>query len=668
MRKQNYTVLLLIASAFSVVLGQVRENAADSLKRLLVQSRNDTTRVLLLEDLAGNYQFFKSDTAIILSRQAIILAQKARFVKGEIRARIGLGEVLRNRGEFPQALAEEFRALQLSRKTGDAEGEALSLAFVGPVYIDLGEYRQALHYLFQAEKNSEQLPKGIRAFRLSNIGTAYEKMNRLDSALYFQQQALDLTLDTSLAKEQNRLRVLAAQARILTNLGVIENRVGNIRKALDYYSHALQTASLAGDLLNKARSQYQIAEMYRNLNQPDSALWYARQAFEDAQKARQKAALLNASGLLSQLYKDRKNADSALLYEEISAAVRDSLFGPEKFRQLQLLTLSEQQRVQQLREQQARLQRTVLLSALGIFLLIALLLWRNIHHRQRAYALLQRQKEETEHQKLKAEETLTELRATQAQLIQREKMASLGELTAGIAHEIQNPLNFVNNFSEVGIEMLNEAKEEVRTDNAQEAMDLIDATKENLQKIVHHGRRADAIVKGMLQHSRVSTGKKEPTDINALVDEYLRLSYHGMRAKDKAFGARLQTAFDDGIRKVAVVPEDIGRVLLNLFNNAFYAVNEKKKQLNGTFEPLVTVSTKRANGGVQIIVWDNGSGIPQKNVDKIFQPFFTTKPTGEGTGLGLSLSYDIITKGHGGELKVETKEGEFALFIVQLPV
>ena len=245
-------------------------------------------------------------------------------------------------------------------------------------------------------------------------------------------------------------------------------------------------------------------------------------------------------------------------------------------------------------------------------------------------------------------------------------MASLGELTAGIAHEIQNPLNFVNNFSEVNTELIDELKSELATGNTQQAIELADNIKENEQKINHHGKRADAIVKGMLQHSRTSTGIKEPTDINALADEYLRLAYHGLRAKDKSFNATMKTDYDESIGNINVIPQDIGRVILNLITNAFYAVTEKKKQQPEGYEPTVTVSTKKAGGKIQVSVKDNGNGIPQKVLDKIFQPFFTTKPTGQGTGLGLSLSYDIV-KAHGGELKVETKEGEFAEFIITLP-
>ncbi|MBL7738887.1 MAG: nuclear transport factor 2 family protein [Chitinophagaceae bacterium] len=266
-------------------------------------------------------------------------------------------------------------------------------------------------------------------------------------------------------------------------------------------------------------------------------------------------------------------------------------------------------------------------------------------------------------------EAIQKLKETQAQLIQSEKMASLGELTAGIAHEIQNPLNFVNNFSEVNSELIAEMKQEIDKGNLQEAKSIADSIDENEQKIISHGKRADAIVKGMLQHSRSSSGQKELTDINALADEYLRLAYHGLRAKDKSFNATMKTDFDESIGNINIIPQDIGRVILNLITNAFYVVNEKKtlRQAQGDimYEPLVEVTTKKEGNKVLISVKDNGNGIPPKVLDKIFQPFFTTKPTGQGTGLGLSLSYDIV-KAHGGELKVETKENEGTQFIIQL--
>jgi signal transduction histidine kinase/ligand-binding sensor domain-containing protein len=319
---------------------------------------------------------------------------------------------------------------------------------------------------------------------------------------------------------------------------------------------------------------------------------------------------------------------------------------------------------------------------LSYLILIAGALWAFIRYRSRMLIMekhalehkvnlrtaeVVKQKEEIAVQRDNLEHTLVELKNAQSQLIQSEKMASLGELTAGVAHEIQNPLNFVNNFSEVNLELLDEMTHEMESGNTDAALQAANDIRNNLEKVVHHGKRADAIVKGMLQHSRSSTGQMERTDINALSDEYLRLSYHGLRAKDKAFNAVMKTNFDPQAGMANIIPQDISRVLLNLYNNAFYSVSEKKKTAAPDYTPTVSVSTKKQGNKLEIKVRDNGIGISSKVVDKIFQPFFTTKPTGEGTGLGLSLSYDIVTKQHEGLLKVDTREGEYSEFTIILP-
>ena len=301
-------------------------------------------------------------------------------------------------------------------------------------------------------------------------------------------------------------------------------------------------------------------------------------------------------------------------------------------------------------------------------LLLAVIYFFHRIQRQRVIQIERNRTRERELQQAKEiEKAYHELRNTQATLVQQEKMASLGELTAGIAHEIQNPLNFVNNFSEVNDELLSEVNEQIKQGNLGEVQKILNNISDNEKKIIHHGKRADSIVKNMLQHSRASAGQKELTDINALADEYLRLSYHGFRAKDKTFNVAIKTDFDKNIGQINIIPQDIGRVLLNLFNNAFYAVAEKKKKSGDGYEPVVLVSSKKTDGKVEIRVRDNGGGIPQKVLDKIFQPFFTTKPAGEGTGLGLSLSYDVV-KTHGGEIKVDTREGEQTEFTISLPM
>jgi signal transduction histidine kinase len=270
-------------------------------------------------------------------------------------------------------------------------------------------------------------------------------------------------------------------------------------------------------------------------------------------------------------------------------------------------------------------------------------------------------------QKQEIQLAMTELEAVQRQLIHAEKMASLGELTAGIAHEIQNPLNFINNFSDIGTELVEEVREEIKAGNYDEAKAILTNLAENLEKINQHGSRADAIVKNMLQHSRKNTGERELTDINSIVDDCLRLSYQALRNKDKTFNAVLETHFDPAIGKVSIIPQDMGRVFLNLFSNALYAVQEKARRTGNGYMPTVQVTTRKHDESVAISVWDNGTGIPEKVVDKIYQPFFTTKPSGEGTGLGLSMSYDIVTKVHGGKMTVNSKAGEYAEFVIEMP-
>ena len=389
--------------------------------------------------------------------------------------------------------------------------------------------------------------------------------------------------------------------------------------------------------------------------------------------------MAGAYQLLSDIYGDQNNRDSAFVYLKLATVLRDSLNNAEKQNLLayQNVAFDEQLRLKKLEEEkiqtQTKIRTYAMLAGLGVFLAIGLILYRNNRQKHKANKVL--------------ETTLTNLKSTQSQLIQSEKMASLGELTAGIAHEIQNPLNFVNNFSEVNKEMLVEMNEEIENGNLEEVKTIAKDVIENEEKINHHGKRAEAIVKGMLQHSRTSNGKKELTDINALADEYLRLAYHGLRAKDKSFNADFSTDLDETLPNINMIPQDIGRVLLNLINNAFYAVDKKAKSTeDSAYKPLVTISTGMQSpleglpatgqgnadrqaggqGGVFITVKDNGEGIPEQVRDKIFQPFFTTKPTGSGTGLGLSLSYDII-KAHGGELKLETKEGGGSEFIIHLP-
>lgn len=407
---------------------------------------------------------------------------------------------------------------------------------------------------------------------------------------------------------------------------------GDCAEAIVHYEKAFQFLT-AADLYDKSvgNSYNDISECYEKTGEYKKALVAFKKASQISDSIRSSENI-------------RKATERNMNYE---------------FEKKQQLALAQQEKEKEV----AKTRQIALTIGLALTFILAVLAFYAFRNKQKTNVLLNKQKDQIEH-------TLSELKATQAQLIHSEKMASLGELTAGIAHEIQNPLNFVNNFSEVNKELIEELRGERRKAEGQRNTafeeEILNNIEDNEQKILYHGKRADSIVKGMLQHSRASTGKKEPTDINALANEYLRLSYYGMRAKDKTFNAEIKTGLDESIGKINVVPQDIGRVLLNLFNNAFYAVGERRKVENEGYEPGVSVCTKKVNDKVEIHVKDNGTGIPQKVVDKIFHPFFTTKPTGQGTGLGLSLSYDII-KAHGGEIKVETKEGEGSHFIITLP-
>ena len=445
--------------------------------------------------------------------------------------------------------------------------------------------------------------------------------------------------------------------------------------SIDSFNHYfLQYKTMKGNSLDSKNERYfNLLLMYHRKNKHyDDLIKLANELLATGVKEDNNTKQLRAYNNLYEAYKGKKNYKEAHGYfiklynlentiEDLMGKDEVANMEMQKQMEIQEVISNEQKKAAEAEQSKIAFRNRVksisLLSGILVLVAIAGILWRNNQRKQK--------------DKVKIEQAYNELKSTQAQLIQSEKMASLGELTAGIAHEIQNPLNFVNNFSDVNKELIEELNAERLKPNAERneqlENEILNDIKENELKINHHGKRADAIVKGMLQHSRTSSGQKEPTDINALTDEYLRLAYHGLRAKDKSFNAEIKTDFDNNIDKINIIPQDIGRVILNLINNAFYAVDEKKKQKDNSYQPTVSVSTKKTNKKVEIKVSDNGSGISQKVLDKIFQPFYTTKPTGQGTGLGLSLSYDII-KAHNGEIKVSTKEGEGSEFVISLPI
>jgi two-component system, NtrC family, sensor kinase len=651
----KFAFLLFVFIEVSVVGIYGQTLNVDSLIRTVDESLKDTATLQRILLHSNNISFNDPTSALKLDRKVIDIARQMHYPRIEMEALNSAAEDNHFLGNYADALKMQFEALQINRHMKDPAGEGETLGLIGILYNELSEYRQALGYLIPADSIFQKIP-GIYegCFVLANMGDAYDSLKMADSALYYIRESYYKYAET----DRPHLKSF-----ILSHMGSIYAQFGKDDSALYFYNRSLLNSRISNDQLNTAMSLRKIADVYTNRRMYDSAIFYARQSFETARRVPSNLHLLKASDLLAVLYTKTHNSDSVLFYLQTAAALKERLYGPDKIHKLQVLLLDEQQRqysvIQHEQEFRNLIKYILLIAALAVILIVAFILLRLNRVKQKANNLLIQQKE-------KIEETLTELKSTQSLLIQSEKMASLGELTAGIAHEIQNPLNFINNFSDVNKELIEEMESEIDKGNIDNLKSIATDIKDNEEKISHHGKRADDIVKGMLQHSRKSTGHKESTNINALADEYLRLAYHGLRAKDKSFNVNLQTDFDPTIGKINLIPQDVGRVLLNLYNNAFYSVTEKKQQQPDAYEPTVSVNTKKAGDDVLISVRDNGCGIPQKIIDKIFQPFFTTKPSGQGTGLGLSISYDII-KAHGGEITVDTKEGDYTEFVIRMP-
>ncbi len=577
------------------------------------------------------------------------ISQKNNDRNAEATAWSYYGQGYRLLGNYTKALECHYKSIAIATKVDNKSQISLVYNLLGNIYKDREENDKAIQIyrmaLFYSEEGGSKLIKYPSSM---NLGQVYLNEGKLDSSIYYSNRALEVL---HLINENNKFL-----PTMLGNLGGAYSRMNKKKEAEKYFQRALYIVTKP-DYSNTRIKQgvfFLIAEHFRRNQQMDSCLYYAKMSIAAVENTHYSYLMTKPAKMLSEIY-DGKNADSTVKYLKIYLKTNEVINSTRVTQQLQMMAFEEEQRKLELeqarKEAQARLKIYFLIAGLLLVSLFGLLMFRNNKQKQKINA--------------KLENTLTNLQATQKQLVQSEKMASLGELTAGIAHEIQNPLNFVNNFADLNIELIDELQQELKTGNTEEAIAISNDIKDNEQKINHHGKRADAIVKGMLQHSNSGSGKKEPTDINALADEYLRLSYHGLRAKDNSFNATTKTDLDESIGNINIIPQDIGRVLLNLINNAFYVVNEKSKQHIEGYEPTVSLSTRMLRDKVEIKVADNGNGISQKILDKIFQPFFTTKPTGQGTGLGLSLSYDIV-KAHGGELKVETKEGEGTTFTIEL--
>jgi two-component system, NtrC family, sensor kinase len=646
---------------------QTQLRKQDSLLSIVNRQQGDTNEVKALAELA--FLQNSPDSGIYFGERGAVLAKSLGDEKDEADCLYRSSLVFGVMGNLSQAIFYQLRALEIFERLQDLRAIAETKLMLQGGYRDIGDVDNALSYALTGEQLAEShnliskynYPEHrLAPLFLGEISKTYLDRNQLDSALYFSRKAL----------QQNELFGGTVWNFPVYLIGRVQTAQGNYEAALKSFHEALPLAVSNQFPWDTLQIFSGLANLYLRMGKADSAIYYSKIVIKNRSNG-ETSYVMESIGYLADAYKLKGNKDSTIRYIEFRDFYWDSISNNKKLRDIQNLAfdmkLKQQESIAAQKRYQEKLRFYFLAAASLIILLVAIFLWRNIRQRQKAYEQLERQKYETEQQKMKTEKALGDLKDTQTQLIQSEKMASLGELTSGIAHEIQNPLNFVNNFSEVNTELIEELRQEMGKGNLQSAMTIAEEISKNEQKINVHGKRADAIVKGMLQHARPAAGKKEPADLNQLTEEYLRLAFLGMRTKEKSFQANIKTEFDPSVGTVNVVPVDIGRVLLNVFNNAFYALNEKTREGIGNYEPSVLVKTYKTDHKVEIRIRDNGNGISRQILDKIFQPFFTTKPPGQGTGLGLSLSYDII-KGHGGEIKVDTEEGRFTEFIISLPV
>jgi signal transduction histidine kinase len=650
--------------AFAMAGNAQGTKSIDSLRSVFNRPLSDTNRVKILAEMGYLYGVIQPDSAKFYCTHALTLARRIQFRRGEALALSNLAWAYRLIADYYQA----------EKHLAEAEKMAIELRHTlvlgnislvrGAIYLDLKDFKQSKTSLFLAIQHYD---------RIKELNQKMVALVMLYNLLDGQQQ-----YDTAFVVAKN-LKKLVFTQKLKRSYGITSSRIARAYLRLNHLDSAsmeIDRTLFYGIEENNTRVTifgFQMkGELSMQKKQLDSAIYFTRKAYQLAINNSYYANALQLSKTLNGLYLQKNDATNAYQYLNISSSLKDSVYGVEKLIELQKLLIQQQKEAFALQEANTQVltqrKQNIYLGLVGMFLLlIAIQLWNNMR--------IKRLHEIEKKQKQIITQNLTELRSTQAQLIQSEKLASLGELTAGIAHEIQNPLNFVNNFAEVSAEMLGDMHEELKKGDTSEAIAIATDLKTNLEKINHHGQRASTIVKNMLEHSRMSTGSRDAmhgvsTDINALADEYLRLAYHGWRAKDNNFNCAIETHFDPDLPLVSVIPQDIGRVLLNLINNAFYAVNQRAVEtLHATslpYQPTVTVSTKKLENAIEISIQDNGNGIPESIRDKIFQPFFTTKPTGQGTGLGLSLAYDIVTKGHGGSLAVRSEVGEGTEFVIQL--
>ncbi|WP_159039908.1 ATP-binding protein [Christiangramia fulva] len=644
---------------------------ADSLKTVLQSTKNDSLKMYINQQLGLYYIERSRSTALEYYKAQLELAKSLDQKLWEAEALSKLGYISSVIQNYPGSLHYLLAARDLASDpnagmnmwkveyfTDDGVANSARLTVlmeiithIGVLNYFVGNYEKAIEYYQEASALNE--------LRQDEVMTSLLHMNKGESYFEMGQYDLAKTEMESALKHFRSSGYNIYTGLVYWDLGNVYEAQGNYSEAEKYYKMTVAT-NLEEDRPDFLGMGYlALAGLYERSGSIDSSYNLATKALSTYYAINDSLGLINAHSTLASVFDARAQVDSAYYHMKESAALSSAMNKEERVKEFQVLGLNEQLKLNELKTEKVLYQNRIrmygLAAGTGVLLLISMIAYRNSRRQKRDKAII--------------EESYTKLRATQSQLIQQEKLASLGQLTAGIAHEIKNPLNFVNNFSEVSKELLEEMSEELKNGNYDLVAEIAGDVNQNLEKILHHGKRADGIVKGMLEHSRSSSGKKEEINVNSFVDEYLRLAYHGLRAKDKSFNATMKTDFDPKTGKIEAVPQELGRVILNLVTNAFYAVSERKNlqqaQEDNEYEPRVWISTRRTKDQIEIKVRDNGMGIPEEIREKIFQPFFTTKPTGEGTGLGLSLSYDIV-KAHGGEIKLETHDGEGTIFTIFL--
>ena len=711
-----WVVLLAILGLLPAGSAAGQTRLADSLQELLrAQPRADTLRVRRLLALSRAVMMTDLPRAVSVAEQGLALSRRLADAPGEGAALIRLGTLYRQQNDFAKARRATQQALGVFTRLADPKGLAtvyLQLSFIenaqsnlkaalqaalrgltyadqaqdrlnqvrlgmiiGSSHVQLGNYKEAVPMLRRSLGRAQELKDDQSVVAvLTLLGTASQELRQWDQALrYFQRSA---RLSRTLGDLRSATGSEVSEAELYA-------RQENYAQALVHGQRARLLARTSHDAFNLPPAELATSRAYLHLGQVDSALALARHGYQLSRASRSKENLRNASEILANAYARQGRYAEAYRYQSLWAAYKDSIAGEETQRataalrygyeldkkQDQITLLTQSRELQAQRAYRQRQEMHALLAGLGGLLLLLALLARNVFLKQRANRTLNEKNEEIGRQRDRLDQTLTKLKATQTQLVQSEKMVALAALTSGVAHEMQNPLNFVNNFAEVSLELLGEL-EEAHQQPAPDAgltTELLADLRQNLLRINQHGDRAAGIVKGMLEHAHADPGQCQPVNLNNMAQEYLRLAYHALQTKHHDFEVARRFDLDPALGPLQVVPQELGRVLLNLFTNAFYAVHEKAALMGPEYEPSVRVRTRRVSGAVELHVRDNGPGIPPGVMDKIFDPFFTTKPPGEGTGLGLWLTYDIVTKGYGGTLTARSEVGAFTEFIVTLP-